>query len=338
MEMRRMRRTRTLRLTGSLLAATLLVTACGDDTDDTDDAGTADDTAGDDGEGSLAQDYDLDGLELRVGTKDFAEQYVLGQIVAQALEAAGATVEYTQDLASPDGPRNALLAGEIDVAWEYTGTAYINYLGYDEPIDDPREQFEAVRDEDLEENGVVWSEPAPFDNTYGFAMSQEAYDEHGLDTVSDLASWVEDNPGDATLCADATFPTREDGLPRIEEVYGFDWPTDAIIGNMDFGVIYTSIAERDPCEIGEIFTTDGRIPFLDLTIVDDQDTFIIYNVSINVRDEVYQENTDAFDTIAERILEDLDNDTMAELNRQVSVDGEEASDVARSYLQEQGLI
>jgi osmoprotectant transport system substrate-binding protein len=335
MEMRRMRRTRTLRLTGSLLAATLLVTACGDDTDD---AGTADDTAGDDGEGSLAQDYDLDGLELRVGTKDFAEQYVLGQIVAQALEAAGATVEYTQDLASPDGPRNALLAGEIDVAWEYTGTAYINYLGYDEPIDDPREQFEAVRDEDLEENGVVWSEPAPFDNTYGFAMSQEAYDEHGLDTVSDLASWVEDNPGDATLCADATFPTREDGLPRIEEVYGFDWPTDAIIGNMDFGVIYTSIAERDPCEIGEIFTTDGRILALDLHVLeDDQNGFISYLSSVMVMEELADENPELLDLFAE-IGEPMTEELMTEMNAEVDVDGEFPEDVAERYLQDQGFI
>jgi osmoprotectant transport system substrate-binding protein len=326
------RRRRGWQLAAAGMAITLLATACGDD--DGDDPGA---TNGD-GQGSIAEDYDLSGVSLHVGTKDFAEQYILAQIAVQALEAAGAQVEYTADLASPDGARNALLAGEVDLAWEYTGTAWVNYLGHEEPIDDPMEQYQAVADQDLEENGVVWSDPAPFDNTYGFAMSQEAREEHGLETVSDLAGWVEENPQQATLCADATFPTRDDGLPRIEEVYGFSWPTDVIIGNMDFGVIYTSVSERDPCEFGEIFTTDGRILALDLHVLeDDQNGFISYLSSVMLMQELADERPELLDLFAE-IGQPIDEELMTEMNAAVDVDGEFPEDVAEQYLRDQGFI
>ncbi len=322
---------RGVRIAAAVASLSLLAAACnGDD--------AADNGEEADGEGSIAQDYDLSGVSLHVGTKDFAEQYIIAQILAQALEAAGADVEYTQDLASPDGARNALLAGEVDLAWEYTGTAYMNYLGHDEPIDDEMEQYEAVAEQDLEENGVVWSEPAPFDNTYGFAISQEAYDDHGLDTVSDLAEWVEANPDEATLCADATFPTRDDGLPRIEEVYDFEWPSEQIIDNMDFGVIYDSIANRDPCEIGEIFTTDGRILALDLHVLeDDQGGFISYLSSVMAMEELADEHPEILDIAAE-IGAPIDEEMMTEMNAAVDVDGEFPEDVAEEYLREQGFI
>ncbi|MFA9429995.1 glycine betaine ABC transporter substrate-binding protein [Egicoccus sp. AB-alg2] len=322
----------------AVAAAALLLAACNGDDDATPDGGGDAGAAEDGGEGSIAQNYDLSGASFHVGTKDFAEQYIIAQILVQALEAAGADVEYTQDLASPDGARNALLAGEVDLAWEYTGTAWINYLGNDEPLDDPMEQYEATAEQDLEENGVVWSEPAPFDNTYGFAMSREAYEEYGLDTVSDLAAWVEENPDQATLCADATFPTRDDGLPRIEEVYDFQWPTDVIIGNMDFGVIYQSIAERDPCEIGEIFTTDGRILALDLQVLeDDQNGFISYLSAVQMMEATADEYPELLDLIAE-LGAPIDEELMTEMNAAVDVDGEFPEDVAEQYLRDQGFI
>jgi osmoprotectant transport system substrate-binding protein len=323
-------RQRRLRITAVLVAMLLVAAGC--------DGDVAPGTDNGDGEGSIAENYDFSGLSVHVGTKDFDEQYVLAQILVQALEAAGAEVEYTQDLASPDGPRNALLAGEIDLAWEYTGTAWFNYLGHDEPIDDPMEQYEAVAEQDLEENGIVWTPPAPFDNTYGFAMSQEAQQEHGLETISDLAEWVEENPDQADLCADATFPTRDDGLPRIEQVYDFEWPTDAIIGNMDFGVIYESIANRDPCDVGEVFTTDGRLVTLDLYLLeDDQNGMVSYLSSVMIPEELADEHPDLLDLV-EELGAPIDEALMTEMNAAVSAEGEFPEDVAEQYLRDQGFI
>lgn len=336
------------RIVAGALAISLFAAACNGAADTGNDEGA---TEPEDGNGvaepedengaagaSIADNYDFSELSVHVGTKDFDEQYILAQIVVQGLEAAGADVEYTQDLASPDGARNALLEGQVDLAWEYTGTAWFNYLGQEEPIDDPMEQYEAVAEQDLEENGVVWAPPAPFDNTYGFAMSQDAYDEHGLETISDLAEWVEANPDQATLCADATFPTRDDGLPRIEEVYDFSWPTDVIIGNMDFGVIYTSIADRDPCEVGEIFTTDGRLLTLDLHVLeDDQGGMISYLSSVMMMEELADENPELLE-LFEELGQPIDEELMTELNAAVSSDGEFPEDVAEQYLRDQGFI
>jgi glycine betaine/choline ABC-type transport system substrate-binding protein len=91
------------------------------------------------------------------------------------------------------------------------------------------------------------------------------------------------------------------------------------------------------CTFGEIFTTDGRIPELDLTVVEDDGVFILYNASINLRDEVYQENPEAFDAIADLLLDPLDDDTAAELNNRVGSQGEDQAAVAAEFLEEQGL-
>jgi osmoprotectant transport system substrate-binding protein len=319
---------------GDQAALALVFVACGDDdTAPGEDAGDGNGTE----EGELLSDrYDLSGMTVRVGSKDFTEQLVLGQIARAALEAAGAEVELTENLTSPDGPRNALLAGEVDAAWEYTGTAWINYLGNEEPIDDPMEQWQAVKDQDLEENGVFWTEPAPFDDTYGFAYPRSAVDEFGVETVSDLAEFVTENPDQASLCVDPTFTTREDGLPRIEEVYDFEWPEDQF-HQSDFGVIYTSVAEQDPCNFAEIFTTDGRIGALDLLVLeDDQNGFISYLSAVMMMEEYVDANpemVDLFEEIGEPITEEI----MIDLNERVDVDGEFPEDVAEQYLAEEGF-
>ena len=321
--------TRMTRTLAAGAALSMLAVACGGDNGTTDADGDA--------AGSIAEDYDLDGLEVRVASKDFAEQLILGQLAKVAMEAAGAEVEITENLPSPDGARNALLAGDADVAWEYTGTAWTNYLGNDEPIDDPIEQWEAVARDDLAENGVFWTEPAPFDNTYGFAYPNDLVDERRVETVTDLAEFVEANPGEATLCVDSTFASRDDGLPRIEEVYDFEWDRDLMFES-DFGVIYTSVVDQDPCIFAEVFTTDGSIVAEDLFLIeDDQNGFISYLSSVQMMEDFANDNPQLAELFQE-ITADIDEATMTALNAEVDVDGEFPEDVAENYLREQGFI
>jgi osmoprotectant transport system substrate-binding protein len=321
----------------AVLAMVLALGAAACSGDGPDDGGPPSDggeeTAGED----LSSRYDLSGVSVRFGSKDFTEALVLGQIGAQALEAAGADVELTEDLPSPDGPRNALLAGELDAAWEYTGTAWINYLGNEEPIEDPMEQWEAVRDEDLEENGVFWTEPAPFDDTYGIAYPRSAQEEFGIATMSELAEFVQENPEQASLCVDPTFVSRDDGLPRVEETYDFEWPRDQF-HQSDFGVIYTSVAEQDPCNFAEVFTTDGRIGALDLLVLeDDENAFISYLSSVMMMADFAEQHPELAD-LFEEIGEPLTEEVMIDLNERVDVDGEFPEDVAEQYLREHGFI
>jgi osmoprotectant transport system substrate-binding protein len=317
------------RFTVLLGVLALVLAACGGD-----GAGDGDGGAG--GAGPLA-DVSLEGIEIAVGSKDFTEQLVLGQIMVNVFEALGATVQDRVNLGGTNVAREALLAGEIDTYMEYNGTGYSVHLGIEEEIpNDPETLTSIVRDRDLAENDIQWLSRSPFNDTYGFASSPELTDANGgAYDMQSMADHLAENP-DATLCLESEFPSRPDGLVLFNEATGYEVPQSQI-EILDTGVIYTETAANN-CDFGEIFTTDGRIPALGLTVVEDPGVMILYNVSMGIRDEKYQEAPEAFDAIADAILAPLDNDLMQELNRQVNEDAEDPSDVARQYLIDQGLI
>jgi len=285
---------------------------------------------GDGGEGRVS------GIDITVGSKDFDEQLILGNIMVQAFEAEGANVTDRVDLGGTQVARSALLSGEIDVYMEYNGTGWAEHLGNEEaPSNDPDVLTPAVREQDLEENDIQWLGRAPFNNTYGFVSSPDTTEENGggFDMQS-MADYLEANP-DATLCLESEFPDRSDGLILFEEATGYTVP-DGQIQILDTGAIYTQTAE-EACQFGEVFTTDGRIGGLGLTLVEDPGVMIIYNISMNIRDDTYQEAPDAFDEIAEELLSGLTQEKMTELNTRVSYEGEAPDDVAADYLEEIGF-
>ena len=310
-----MKQTRWLRITAMLSALALVLAACG-----------GDDDSADGGDGSLS------GIDVTVGSKDFDEQLVLGNILVQAFEQAGANVEDRVDLGGTQVARSALESGEIDVYMEYNGTGWAEHLGNEAaPSNDPQTLTEAVREQDLAENDIHWIGRAPFNNTYGFVSGPAATEENGGDayTMQAMADYLEANP-DATLCLESEFPSRADGLVLFEDETGYEVPDDQI-EILDTGLIYTETAD-DSCEFGEVFTTDGRIGGLGLTLVQDPGVMILYNISMNIRDEKYQEAPDAFDNIADQILGGLTQEKMTELNTKVSFEGETPEDVAAEYL------
>lgn len=286
----------------------------------------------DDSVASLA-DLDFSGLELTVGSKDFVEQFVIGQMAIVALEAGGATVTDNINLGGTVVNRDALLANEIDMYWEYNGTGWTVHLGQEDPSFDREQLSRDVCVTDLEENDIRWLGVSPFNNTYGFATAGDSPAAGG--DLQAMMQYVNDNP-DATVCMETEFPNRPDGLVLLEEATGLTIPQEQI-EILETGVIYDETASGN-CTFGEIFTTDGRIPALGLDLVDDPGIFILYNVSLTVPDSVYQQAPDAFEAMADTLLAPLDNDTMAELNRRVSADGEEPRAVAEDFLTEQGLL
>ncbi|CAA9508670.1 MAG: hypothetical protein AVDCRST_MAG05-2886 [uncultured Rubrobacteraceae bacterium] len=289
------------------------------------------------GGGEAGQKVNLSGLEISVGSKEFTEQRVLGEIAVQALEAAGATVEDRTGMAGTEAARRALLAGEIDAYWEYTGTAWITHLGHEDPIPGSQKQYRAVAKEDLGENGIRWLAPAPANNSFAIAVRSEAAEVLGVETLSGFAALSELRPEDATLCAADEFLSREDGLPGMEEAYDFELPEENIVETQE-GRIYGAIDEGENCNFGEVFETDGRIEALDLTLLrDDKRFFPIYNPSLSVREEVMAEHPGISEVFAP-ISSELDNETLRGLNAAVAVDGEPAEDVARQFLRETGAL
>lgn len=306
------------------LAAVGLLSGCG--------LGTA---AGYSPSGDLAgpvEGIDLDGASIDVGSKDFTEQIILGEMAVILMQSAGAEVQNLTNIPGSSSVREAMLQGALDFQWEYTGTAWLTYLGHEEPIIDEWEQYEAVRDEDRE-HGMVWLEPSAVDNTYAMAVTEETA-EQGVATLSDID---ELDAADQIYCMDAEFAARNDGFEPMIEHYDLPMPASEAQRTMDLGAIYQATAD-DACTMGLVFATDGRIPALDLVVLeDDQDFFPRYNLSAVFGEDVLEANPQLVDLIMP-LTERLDNDTMAELNARVDVDGEEPADVAWEFLVDEGYV
>ena len=293
---------------------------------------------GDDGGGGDTEGI-LEGASITVGSKDFDEQLILGHISRLALENAGADVTDEINTGGTDVARAALTSGNIDTYWEYNGTAWISFFQEEEPIPDRIEQYEVVRDRDLEENQLHWLEPAEFNNTYALAYQADAGADLGNpETLSDLEDIIANDPDLATLCVESEFSARNDGLPGMEEAYGYEFP-DGNVTELDTAIVYSATADRDPCNFGEVFTSDGRVSALDLVVLeDDQGFFPLYNPSPVFTDEVYSEYGDQLDEIFDPISAALTQEAMTELNERVSVDLEQPQDVAEDWLSENGFI
>lgn len=272
---------------------------------------------------------------IKVGSKEFTEQLLLGQITILALEDAGFEVEDKTSVAGSDKVRMALENGDFDLYWEYTGTAWLSQLQHDEPLTDSQEAYEKVRDEDAG-NGFSWLQYAPLDNTYTLMMRREDSEDLGIKSISDLAKYINENPGEITTAIDHEFSIRPDGYPGIQELYGFSQSEDAI-KIMDLGIMYKTLQDGQ-VEVAMGFATDGRIAAYDLVnLEDDKNFFPVYNASPVVRNDSLEKNPEIKE-ILEKIAPLLDTDTMTQLNYEVDINEREPEEVAREWLQKEGFI
>jgi osmoprotectant transport system substrate-binding protein len=287
--------------------------------------------------GSLAQGVSLEGATFTVGSKEFTEQLVLCHITSLALRSAGATVREKCGLQGSNTTRAAMTSGSTDMYWEYTGTAWINYLGHTEPIKDPIQQYDAVAQEDLAKNHVKWLTPAPANNTYAIGVKDTTANDLGVTTISGYAQLTHTNPGAASMCVASEFAGRSDGLPGLEKAYGFTVPKGGL-ASLPEGAIWNPVSEGDPCNFGEISTTDGRIQALGLKVLDDDKGFFpFYNPALTVRESVYNDHPDLA-KIAEPLAIALTDDALQQLNGDVDVDGKDATQVAETWLKAEGFI
>jgi len=280
--------------------------------------------------------YDLSGMDITVGSKDFDEQLILGEMLVAAFEEAGATVDNKVDLGGTSVARAALESGDIDIYMEYNGTGWAVFLGNEDPSFDSDVLTSEVAALDLAENGIVWVGRSPFNNTYGFASSPAVTEANGgAFTLTSMMEYTQANP-DAIVCMESEFPSRPDGLILTETHTGITLPDSQQL-ILDTGIIYTETGANN-CDFGEVYATDGRIPALGLTLVEDPGVNILYNVSGTITQDKYNESPGTFDAIINAILAPLTNTRMAELNGYVSADGMDAGVVAREYLVSEGLI
>lgn len=285
--------------------------------------------------GSIQPIPSLKGVEVTVGSKDFTENIILGYMAEMALSAAGADVVDLTDIKGSNSSRQALLAGQTDVTWEYTGTGWINYQGNELPVSGgERAQYEATKAADEAKFGVSWLNYSPLNDQYGFAVTEAYGAQNNLKTTSDLAAFLKQKPDQNVFCLETEFTSRQDGFPAAVRAYGFE---NSVIKNFGIGTIYSAVSSGT-CPIGEIFTTDGRIAGLNLRVLeDDKKAFPQYNAVATLRTEFLNQHPEIRGPL-ETISAALDNKQMIELCKQVDVDGRDQGEVAYEWMKQKGFI
>jgi osmoprotectant transport system substrate-binding protein len=287
--------------------------------------------------GKLAGVPSLDGATIKVGSKNFTEQLLLGKITGILLKSAGATVDDYTNIPGSASARQAELNGQVDVMWEYNGTAWASYFGEDKPIRDPHQQYVVVRDRDLRQNKLVWLPPAPMNDTYGFATPAATARRLGIKKLSDIKKLP---VKDRTFCIESEFASRNDGFQPMLKAYGLKYGSDVPKSNVklfDTGAIYSATA-KGACTFGEVFTTDGRIKALNLTVMsDDKRFFPNYNMSSVWRQQTVGQYPQIKRLLAP-VTAELTDATLTELNGRVDVDGQTPTEVAEDWLRSEHFI
>ena len=285
--------------------------------------------------GSVAEAADLSGSSYIVGGKNFDEQLVLCEVAVAALESAGAEVTNRCNLGGTDIARNALLAGDIDLYWEYTGTAQVSFFG-GEPIQDSQQQYDTVAETDLTQNQIHWLTPTLFNNTYAFAMLEAQAAELDITTMSDMAAYYTGG-GTGPTCVEAEYLNRDDGLPGMLQTYEFQLPAGQPTV-LETNVIYNATTDPNTCLFGLVFTTDGRIAANGFRVLEDDRVYHpLYEAAVTIRDDAFQQNPE-IEAVFAPIAEALTQEVMTGLNEQRSVTETPERDVARQWLTEQGFI
>jgi osmoprotectant transport system substrate-binding protein len=269
---------------------------------------------------------------VKVGSKNFTEELILGELYAQSLEHAGLTVTRRLDLGTTDIAMAALHRGEIDLYPEYTGTALVNVL-HQPPDSDPKRSYDTVAEQYRAKYDLVWLAAAPLNDTQGLATTRAVAAKYGnLRTLSDLAP----KAAQLRLGAVTEFLSRADGLPGLRKTYGgFRFRDVKIIDN---GLKYQALLRGD-VDVVLAFTTEGQLKADDLVLfADDKRLFPVDQVAPVVRKAALDAKP-ALREPLDRLAPLLTNDAMQSLN--LLVDGpqkKEPADVARDFLKQHGLV
>lgn len=272
------------------------------------------------------------GASVSIGSKGFAEEQLLATMAKQVLEKHGFTVTYNLQ-AKDTAIGNAVLNGQIDMLWQYTGTELTDpgYLNQKNVPTDLNQAFALVQKLD-QARGLCWVAPAPMDDTNGLAI--KASDKATLgSTLTEFGTYLASHPN-TKICILSEFRTRPDGLPGLKSTYGAAYGTANYI---DIGNTAEKNITNGDCQAGEVFTTDSPIAANNLYVLqDDKKLFPPDNVGLIVRKSVLEKNP-AIASLLAPVAAKITNDVITSLNKQVEIDNMKVDDVARAWLTQNGF-
>ena len=300
---------------------------------------------GSDGGGEAAAVAGSTVSPITVGSKDFTENILIGEMLVQALENEGAEVKSQTNLGGTSVARDALVNDEVDVYPEYTGTAYTVFLKHDtaeavpkggDANEEAEKLFKVTSEEDLQKNKIKWVGRSPFNNTYGFAANGDLAKKEGGFDFDSMAAYLKANP-DTKVCMETEFPDRPDGLVLFEKATGYKVPQSQI-QILETGLIYTETSRRQVRlrrGVHHRRPDPGTQPRPRQGPGSDDPLQPLVHLPGRGLQEERQGVRRALPTPSSRtsIME-----KMAELNAQVDVEGLSFQQVAEKYLEEIGVL
>ena len=273
---------------------------------------------------------------LIVGGKNFTEQLLLPELAGILLEQAGFDVTLKTGVGSVIA-RKSLENAQLDLYYEYTGTAYTLYYKQKDTatMTVPEKVYDWVKKADSEK-GLVWLDPVKFNNTYTLMMSKAEAEKLGIKSISDLGVYVTKNPDKLIFALGAEFWERPDGFKGIMKTYNFKLPVKQV-QKMSMGLTYQAL-KKGLVDSAAGFATDGRIAAFDfVNLVDDKFFFPVYNPVPVVRKGILDKYPE-IKGILKPIADNLTTEEMQQLNKAVDVDHKPVHDVAMDWLKSKNLI
>ena len=331
-------RTRKNPLAAGLLAVLLLliasrtVAACGDDTDDSSSTGAAATETTGGSASAIESNPDNKKVKLTIGSKNFTEQKILGEIYAQGLQAAGYTIDTQLNLGDEKIALKALEANEISAYPEYTGTALGSFFGVasDKIPKNPLVAYAQAKT-DFAKKNLTALPPTPFTNSNEVALTDKKAKELGVTKISDLKGKSQD----LTLYGTPECRQRLDCLLGLQQVYGLKFkkfvPVDIALRH--------EVLAKGQADVSIVFTTDPQVKRNNEVLLDDdKGMFPPYNSTLVVRDDAYKAAGLDLPATVTKLQKGLTDEVMSELNARVDLDKKTPEQVAGEYLSESGLV
>lgn len=266
---------------------------------------------------------------VKIGSKNFTEQFVVAEIYAQALEKAGVEVDRHLNLGATLVAHTALTNGDIDLYPEYTGTALAAVVKGD--LSGSADKiYSDVKDYYEKNLKLTLLEPTKINNGYAIITLPETAEKYKLKTLTDLGPVSKD----LTFGAEGGFSERKDGLPGLKQTYGIEFKEFKIFAKL--GIRYSALTNKD-LDVSYGFATDWQISDNKLVVLeDDKKLFPPYYLVPVVRQDALAKNPKIAEVL-NKISPLLDNETMRQLNAKVDRDKEEPAEVAAEFLKSQGI-
>ena len=278
---------------------------------------------------------------VTVASKVDTEGALLGNMIILVLEDAGIKTLNKTEFGQTDVIRKAIKNDEIDLYPEYTGNgAFFFDAGKPETWRNPQAGYKLVKEIDKEENDIIWLQPAPANNTWAIAVRNDIAQEYGLETLEDMAEYV-NNGNPIKLACSEEFASREDVLPAFEKTYGFSLSQKQLLilsGGNTATTEKAAARGTDGVNFCMAYGTDGQLSALGLRVLKDtKEVQPVYQPAPIIRQETLEKFPKIKDVLAP-VFKSLTLENLQRLNSQIAVEGKSAKAVAEKYLKEKGFL